>query len=236
MSSTQKRTFIITQMDEAGLSYNMPAAMKLTGVMDVEKLRESFQALINRHEGLRTSFGMEDGELVQRIADKIQGEIEYEERFGADEENIRESFEYFVRPFDLSTAPLMRIKIVKTGEAEQYVFFDMHHIISDGMSMNIVIEEFSRLYNGETLEALRVQYKEYSEWMRTRDLSKQAEYWKEQFAEEAPVLDMPTDYPRPQVQSYRGSTEEIRLTAEETKKLEELCKQTETTEYMVFLL
>jgi amino acid adenylation domain-containing protein len=235
MSSTQKRTYLVTQMDPAGLSYNMPTALKLTGNMDIQKIQESFQALIDRHEGLRTSFGMENGELVQRIAASVRGEVEYEENINADEATIQKRFGEFVRPFDLGTAPLMRIKIVKTAEAEQYVFFDMHHIISDGMSMNIVIEEFSKLYNGEPLEALRVQYKDYSEWMRSRDLSQQAEYWKEQFAEEAPVLDLPTDYPRPQVQSYRGSSETFQLSVEETQALEELCRQTGTTEYMVFL-
>ncbi|MBQ1641812.1 MAG: amino acid adenylation domain-containing protein, partial [Oscillospiraceae bacterium] len=235
MSSTQKRVYLVTQMDSAGLSYNMPIAVKLTGRMDIEKVQNAFQALIDRHEILRTGFGMEEGELVQLISEAVLGEVEYDEKINTDEEAIKECFTDFLRPFDLSQAPLMRIKVVKTGEAEQYLFFDMHHIISDGMSMNIVIEEFSRLYNGESLEALRVQYKDYSEWMQTRDLSKQASYWKEQFAEEAPVLDMPTDYPRPQVQSYCGSREMFKLAAEETKELEELCQRTGATEYMVFL-
>ena len=232
MSSTQKRTYLITQVDQTGLSYNMPVALRVTGKLDVEKIENVFQELIDRHEVLRTTFKMEEGELVQEIVEEIRGIVDYEE---VDEAAIRASFEAFVRPFDFEKAPLMRIAIRKAGTENWYIFFDMHHIISDGMSMNIIIEEFSRLYNGESLPEQRVQYKDYSEWMRSRDLRVQAEYWQEQFAEEAPTLELVTDYPRPQMQSFRGGSERMRLTEMETKAVEELCRKTESTAYMVFL-
>ena len=97
----------------------------------------------------------------------------------------------------------MRIKAIKLEEDKTFLLFDMHHIISDGMSMGILTKELSELYNGEKLEPIRVQYKDYSEWMRTRDLSEQKEYWKGVFEEPAPVLDLPLDHSRPQTQSYR---------------------------------
>ncbi|MBQ1188987.1 MAG: AMP-binding protein, partial [Lachnospiraceae bacterium] len=235
MSSTQRRTYIITELDKESTAYNMPAGLLLAGHLDMERLKRAFKELTARHEGLRTSFRMEAGEPVQRIHDEVPVEVEYEEAYGKTEEAVKKSLNSFVRPFDLTAAPMMRLKVVKTGEAEQYLFFDMHHIISDGMSMNIVIDEFSKLYNGEHLEPQTVQYKDYSEWMRTRDLRGEAAYWQEQFTEEAPVLDLPTDYPRPQSSSFAGDIVTMELRSDLTEKIKKLCVETGATEYMVFL-
>ena len=111
----------------------------------------------------------------------------------------------------------------------------MHHIISDGMSMGILAKEISKLYNGEELKPLRVQYKDYSEWMRTRDLSNQKEHWKGVFEEPAPVLDLPLDYSRPQTQSYTGCSINGKLTGNQKKEIDKLCQKTGTTPYMVLL-
>ena len=235
MSSAQRRTYIISQIDQAGLSYNIPIALALRGKLDPERLRNAFRALAERHEGLRTSFHIVDGEPIQRINTHVAVDVEYEESLALSAEEVRRSFEAFVRPFALDSAPLMRMKVIQTGEMEHYLFFDIHHIISDGMSMAVLIDEFSKLYNGEELKPLRVHYKDYSEWMRTRDLEKQASYWKAQFAEKPPALELPTDYSRPKVQSFRGDNVKTSLTAEDMVQLEEFCKKNGSTEYMVFL-
>ena len=115
------------------------------------------------------------------------------------------------------------------------MMFDMHHIVGDGASDEIFTNEFMKLYNGEKLEALTHQFKDYSEWMRTRDLSEQKKYWVSQFDEEIPVLDLPTDYPRPQEQSYAGSTTVATLDNELSQSVKKLVQKSGATEYMVFL-
>ena len=101
---------------------------------------------------------------------------------------------------------MLKVKIVKVAESRYVLLFDIHHVISDGFSINLIIKEFTALYHDQTLEELKVQYKDYSEWMSTRDLSEQREFWLSQFKEEAPVLDLPYDFTRPKSQSFTGKT------------------------------
>ena len=201
MSSAQMRLYLINQMDDVGITYNMPAGIEIYGSLDRGRMKYALEKLTLRHEALRTSFHMQDGEPVQQIAQEVNFELEYEERITEKEESLLHSF---VHPFDLGKAPLMRMKAVQIGEDKSILLLDMHHIISDGMSIGILTNELSKLYNGEPLEPLSVQYKDYSEWMRTRDLSEQKQYWQGVFREPAPVLDLQLDYVRPQMQSFKG--------------------------------
>jgi hypothetical protein len=128
----------------------------------------------------------------------------------------------------------MRLQLVKTGDS-CYLFLDTHHIISDGMSISIIMEELIRLYNGEKLEELPIQYKDYSEWLRKRDMSRQKEYWVNRFKDDIPVLNMPLDYKRPNKQSFKGGAVTGKLGEKLTKGIKELARKTKTTEYMVVL-
>ena len=231
MSSTQKRTYLICQMDSNGIAYNMPQNMKLTGEVRPEGIKAALEKMIERHEILRTAFLMVDGEPVQQILERAEADYEYIEDAETSEEELMRSF---VRPFDLSKAPMVRAKLVKRG-SEYLLMMDMHHIVGDGMSMGTFTREFAALYNGEELVPLTHQYKDYSEWMRTRDISAQKEYWVEQFNDEIPVLDMPLDYSRPQEQSYKGAMLFKSTGKELGKRIKELTAKTGTTEYMVFL-
>ncbi|WP_276203580.1 non-ribosomal peptide synthetase [Paenibacillus fonticola] len=177
---------------------------------------------------------MQDGEPVQKIAQEVQLELEYEERI-AGAEHEEDLLHDFVHPFDLGKAPLIRIKAVKIGEDKTVLLLDMHHIISDGMSVDILTNELSKLYNGEQLQPLSVQYKDYSEWMRARDLSEQKKYWQGVFKEPAPVLDLQLDYLRPQTQSFKGHCINGMLTAKQKTAVDNLCRKTGTTAYMVLL-
>ena len=231
MSSAQKRTYLICQMDLGGILYNMPQNMRLTGKVDPEALKKAVQELIDRHEILRTQFLMVDGEPVQKILEKVEADFEYIKDTETDE---KELIAGFVRPFDLSKVPLVRVRLVDRG-AYHLLSIDMHHIVGDGMSVGTFTRELSALYNGEELEPLIHQFKDYSEWMRSRDLSGQAEYWKNQFEDEIPVLDMPLDYPRPQEQSYQGAMTTTSTGKELGEKIRSLTAKTGTTEFMVFL-
>lgn len=232
MSSSQKRTFLIWQIDKESISYNMPFSCKLHGIPDIQKIKSSVQEIINRHESLRTNFIMQNGEFVQQIKEDVPFELEYEEDTERSDEEIASAF---VRPFDLGCAPLLRVKVVKREESEYLFLMDMHHIIGDGMSMGILTQEFSQLYNGETLSEEVHQYKDYSEWVQDKQLDKQKEYWIQQFEDEVPVLNLPLDYPRPQKQEYEGRTVRRTSGVKLKENISKLAEETKTTEYMIFL-
>ncbi|MCA1328082.1 condensation domain-containing protein, partial [Bacillus velezensis] len=231
-SSTQKRLFILDQMEGNSTAYNMASALEVTGNLDLEKIQQAIDRLIKRHESLRTSFVMTEEGAYQVIADEVFYQVEYEETDSYSDADM----EQFVRPFDIGKAPLMRFKVVKERNRNNYILlFDMHHIISDHQTLNLLIEDFSRLYNGEELQPLEIQYKDYSEWMRGRNLESQRNYWKEVFKEEAPVLDLVTDYPRPKIQSYKGAQVSVQLSQEQKAGIQNINKQHGTTDYMTLL-
>ena len=230
MTSTQKRTYYIQQMEPQSTAYNMPFGMILKGEVYPDKLHSALRAMVDRHEILRTAFLDVNGEPVQKILDYAEPEFEYIASDKSDDELTSE----YLRPFDLSKPPFIRLRLVNKGDYHLMVL-DMHHIVSDGMSETIFVDELTRLYVGETLEPVRCQFKDYSEWLNSRDLSGQADYWKKQFSEEAPVLDMPLDYARPQIQSFEGAVRKLALDATAAEKIRTLSEKTGATEYMIFL-
>jgi len=231
MSSTQKRLYLICQMDNVDVAYNIPNIFKLTGNVNPTRIKDSMQEIVNRHEALRTEFIVLDGEALQRIRNNVKINFEYCVDLHSDEEELIENF---VRPFRLDCAPLLRVRLVKQS-GHYLLMIDTHHIICDGETLNILLCEFATLYNGKKIETLPRQYKDYSEWMRTRDLSEQERYWFSEFDGEIPLLDMPLDYARPQKQSFRGGTTLVKTSVELYGKIKRLVQHTGATEYMVFL-
>ncbi|EPY07128.1 peptide synthetase 3, partial [Paenibacillus alvei TS-15] len=123
-----------------------------------------------------------------------------------EEEAIAQRVSAFVRPFDLGQGPLLRVGLIELSRERHLLLFDMHHIISDGVSMNVLVQEFARLYEGDSLPELRIQYKDYAVWQQklaqSEKMKEQEAFWLETFAGEIPVLELPTDYARPAVQSF----------------------------------
>jgi NRPS condensation-like uncharacterized protein/acyl carrier protein len=230
MSSTQKRTYLTWKMNEESIVYNMPACYVMKGKVRLDDIRDAVQKIINRHEILRTCFVMQDGEPVQKILETIELDYAYEETIDKESEILKK----FVKPFKLEEGNLIRVKVVKSKD-QYYLLMDMHHIVSDGMSVGIFMNEFSSLYNQKTLEPLTLQYKDYSEWMRGRNLENQKTYWTNIFKEEVPVIELPYDYKRPSEQSYEGALTGIMIPREIKNGIMKLCRDTGTTEYMVFL-
>ena len=205
LSSAQKRLFFLYEFDKASLAYNMPQVAKLEGKIDRERLNNAFNKLIARHESLRTSFEVINDEAVQKISDQINFEIEY---FHSDENEVQQVIKDFIRPFDLSKAPLIRAGLIETSPEEHILMVDMHHIITDGISQGILIKDFMALYNNEELPELKLQYKDYAEWQQSEGqqekIAKQKAFWLNEFADELTTLELPTDFKRPSIKSYEG--------------------------------
>ncbi|MFB6366783.1 amino acid adenylation domain-containing protein, partial [Paenibacillus elgii] len=236
VSSAQKRIYLLNRIDEVGLSYNISAAFIVEGNLERDKVNRCFEQLIGRHEALRTSFGIHDGELVQRIHSHISWELE---TFEADQEKLDPVIGSFVRRYNLNEAPLFRAGIVGLAADRHVLLFDQHHIISDGVSMQLLTEEFVRLYNGEALPELELQYKDFAAWqnrrMQTEELRKQKAYWLGVFDGELPSLDLPLDFSRPKHQSYEGDVIDFTLGGVFTAQLNELARVHGATLYMVLL-
>jgi len=236
VSSAQKRMWLLQQFDCEGTGYNMLAVLILDGNLDKDRLEDTFLNLIDHHELLRTTFDIVDNVIVQKVNESVGFEIEYTKTI---EEKIEESIRDFVRPFDLRKAPLLRIGLIKTEDTRHYLLFDMHHIISDGVSISILTKDFITLYNGNELEEQRIQYKDFSVWqnayLKSEKIKKQEKYWVEQFSSEIPILNLPLDYLRPNIQSFSGAKLEFTLNHELTEKLKSISKETGATLYMILL-
>ena len=236
LSSAQKRIYILNQLERESLVYNIPGTLVLEGELDKEKLEEAIRKLIARHETLRTSFELAEGEPVQRVHEKVEFHIEYYEQ---EEDKTPDKIEKLIKPFDLGRAPLLRVVLIKIKECRHIMLFDIHHIIADGMTMNVIKKEVAALYSGKELPALRLQYKDYALWqhelLEKGIINKQEEYWFNVFNKEIPVLNLPIDYLRPAVKSFVGSGISFEIDKELTDKLNNLILDTGTTMFMLIL-
>lgn len=236
LSTAQQRLFVLNQFETIGTTYNMPGAIILRGKLDAEHVKNTLQKLVNRHESLRTYFTFHEGEPVQAILDDAEAEFTYEEKIGSD---AAAHFEGFIRTFELDKAPLFRAKLVKFETDAHYLFFDMHHIVSDGVSMEIVSRDFVNLYHNKTLEPLAIQYVDYAVWQHGEEgltrQKKQEQYWLSRFENGAPALEIPYDFPRPHVQSFEGDLFQIKLDSETTKALKNISTEIGATMYMTTL-
>ncbi|MFC2141224.1 amino acid adenylation domain-containing protein, partial [Acidobacteriota bacterium] len=245
-----KRLYFLQQMDLESTAYNIPSALILEGILEKAKLEDAFKKLIYRHESLRTFFEMIDDEPIQGVRDVVDFEIEYydlkEVKVEVEEKHLEGTrglaplpTKNFIRPFDLSQTPLFRVGLTEVEEEKHLLMVDMHHIISDGMSGGILVRDFVGLYSGNTLPAMRFQYKDYAQWQNQEKESirvqDQARYWQKQFEEEIPVLDLPTDDVRPGVQRFEGSRLSFEISSETTDALKALALEEGATLYMVLL-
>lgn len=234
VSSAQKRLYLLQEFEKNSTSYNRPYTTTLEGELCRDKLENIFGKLIRRHESPRTSFHMIDDELVQKIQDEVRLEIEYH---AVDGECAPEIVERFIRPFDLSQAPLLRVGLIQIEEKKHILMVDMHHIITDGLSMLILLREFMKIYGGVELPAMRIQYKDYSEWQNSAEyremLQKQESFWLNEFTKEPLILNLPSDYSRPLVQKFEGDTIGFSINKGEAESLRDLALKEESTLYMV---
>ncbi|WP_291584138.1 amino acid adenylation domain-containing protein [Clostridium sp. UBA6640] len=236
-SSAQKRLYMLNQLNPSSTNYNIPIAMKIKGALDVDKAKNILNYLLNRHEILRTTFIFKDDELVQKINNDIDFKVEYSE-INKSEFNIEDLQKDFIKPFDLSKAPLIRVKITKIKDDEYILLIDIHHIIADGHSTEILINEFVSLYLGNDLPNIRVEYKDYSEWQNNMIeegyFTEHEKYWLSMYDGNIPRLNMPLDYEREEYQTFKGDRVAFEIEGDILRKIYRICDETNTTPNMVF--
>ncbi|HEY3579490.1 MAG TPA: condensation domain-containing protein, partial [Pyrinomonadaceae bacterium] len=248
LSYAQQRLWFIHQLDPGSPAYNIPLAVRLTGRLDLAALRATLIEVVHRHEALRTTFAVRDGEPQQIIHEPAEVELPVTDltNLGEREQEVQRIAEEEARlPFDLVNGPLLRVRLLQMSEDEQVLLVTMHHIVSDGWSMGVLVKEVAALYTafvtGEAaqLAELPIQYADYSvwqrEWLRGEVLERQLEYWREQLAGAPTVLELPSDRPRPAVQSFRGSFEPVTISAEVTAHLKSLSRREGVTLFMLLL-
>ncbi|WP_317132988.1 condensation domain-containing protein [Mucilaginibacter rubeus] len=234
LSSAQKRMYLLQEFDKGSVTYNMPNVFRIKGKADQARLEQAFKGLLNRHDILRTNFERLGEQVVQIIGS------EYKEfrmaAYSCTAGELNNCISSQIRPFDLGRDRLLRAGLIRVDTGEELLVLDMHHIITDGISQEILIRDFMELYGGKELEKPVLQYKDYAEWQQQSSHGAKAKaWWLKQFSDEIPVLQLPQDYARPVVKDHQGSAVSFMLNAEETKQVASLAAATGSTVFMVLL-
>ncbi len=250
LSFGQQRLWLLQELEPQSVLYNVAAALRLCGRLDVPVLEASLASLVKRHEALRTRFGRIEGRPVQVIDDGTAWRLAHEDLSALPEaeregEARRRSSEEARRPFDLSGGPLFRAQLLRLDERDHVLALAMHHAVSDGWSVGVLVRELRELYAAfaegrpSPLPELPVQYADFAawqrEWLRAEVLDEQLAYWKGRLGGAPPVLELPTDHPRPAVQRHRGARRERTLPAELRGALLHLSRREGATLFMVLL-
>ncbi|HEY0019307.1 MAG TPA: amino acid adenylation domain-containing protein [Longimicrobium sp.] len=244
LSFAQRRLWFLERMEPGTATYNIPAALRLEGELDVDALHRALAEIVRRHQGLRTTFADAGGEPVQRVSPAAGIPLPVID--AADEaEARRRVMEEAARPFDLEHGPLFRAHLFRVSPHDHVLLLSMHHVVSDGWSSGVLLRELTALYDAfsrgapSPLAELPVQYADYAAWQRAYlaggVLQKQLAWWKERLAGAPAVLELPTDRPRPAARSNRGSYERFHLPPELADALRELSRKEGATLFMTLL-
>ncbi|HVS00778.1 MAG TPA: amino acid adenylation domain-containing protein, partial [Thermoanaerobaculia bacterium] len=249
LSFAQQRLWLIDQLEPESSMYNLPVALRVEGRLGIEVLRRSLEEIVRRHEVLRTVFVWRQGAAVQVIAPAGEFVLPVIDLSGL--EAAREAVaavlveQESVRPFDLARGPLLRARVVRLAAQDHLVLLTMHHILSDGWSMEILVREATALYASLLggapvfLPALPVQYADYAVWQRSwlagEVLAREIDHWRRQLAGAPPLLELPADRPRPAVRSQRGAVYVFRLPESLAERLRALSRQWGSTLFMTLL-
>nr|WP_232106364.1 non-ribosomal peptide synthetase [Pseudomonas mendocina] len=247
LSYAQQRQWFLWQLEPGSAAYHIPAALRLRGELDVVALRRSFDVLIARHETLRTTFRQEAGQAIQVIHPNMVLQLDQEQGpDAADDSAIESCIEAEIqRPFDLETGPLLRVKLLRLAVDDHVLVLTLHHIVADGWSMPILVEELVQTYaaccegRDAGLMELPIQYADYAlwqrDWMEAGERERQLTYWMTQLSGEQPMLELPTDHPRPALQSYVGSSVSFELDGALSRSLRQMAQKQGVTLFMLLL-
>ena len=243
LSFAQERQWFLWQLDPQSAAYHIPSILRLSGRLDQPALQCSFDRLVARHESLRTRIDQQGEHAVQLV---LPAESLSITRVDATEKTLQQQVEAEIaKPFNLQQGPLLRVTLLRLADDEYVLVLVQHHIVSDGWSMQVMVDELVQLYSaysqGEVaqLPALALQYADYAhwqrEWMAAGERERQLAYWKELLGGEQPVLELPTAHARPAVQSYRGASLELELPTQLAEGLSALAQREGVTLFMLLL-
>ncbi|NER81866.1 MAG: AMP-binding protein, partial [Leptolyngbya sp. SIO1D8] len=250
LSFTQQGLWFLQQLELNNPFYNENLAIRLTGILDVVSMEQSLNEIVQRHEVLRTTFNVLDGQPIQIIAPNLTltlPVIDLCQLSDADQKKKikRLATEHIQGSFDLAQGPLVRWTLLQLSEREHILLFTIHHIIFDGWSGGVIIRELSTLYQAFStgksvlLPELPIQYADFAVWQRQQlqgeNLKSQLSYWKQQLENAPPLLQFPTDRPRPPIQTYRGARQSFLLPESLTKVLKAISQKAESTLFMTLL-
>lgn len=248
VSFAQERLWFVQQIDPEMAAYNIPAALQLSGPLDVVALERSLQEVIRRHEILRTSFRLVDSTVVQVIAPALSFELETIDLSAEADREVQVrtlAREKAQQPFKLDEGPAWRATLVRVGDEEHVLLFTMHHIICDGWSSDVLVREVTMLYEAYThgrtspLPELPIQYADYvvwqREWLSGEVVAAQVDYWKQQLQGKIEALELPVDRPRSSSQSFRGASQSWGFSAELSQALKVVGRDEGATLFMVVL-
>ena len=237
-SFAQKRIFYSTQAISGGnnVVYNISGGLLIDSVLDVNKIVDCINKIVNNQSSFRTQFEIVDGELYQRIINHAQIKIDC---YNGQEKDLQSILDKFPKPFDLTTAPLLRASVYVLDNKKTLLLLDTHHIIMDGASLNILIQDFCTLYSNNNIDKLKFEYIDYSEWeksfVESDEIKKYDEYWASTFANsQISSLNLPYDFPA-NSKSYEGDKISYNMPKETFAKIEELAKKHDVSAYTVFL-
>ncbi|MDQ1234060.1 iturin family lipopeptide synthetase A [Paenibacillus sp. SORGH_AS306] len=236
VSSAQKRMYIMEQIGNGGLAYHVSGQLTIQGPLNTERLIKALQQVVARHESFRTSLEWHQDQVIQRVHPHVLMDIN---TTYVQEHQLSEMRQAFVQPFQLDQSPLFRAQLLQWSDSYYALLVDMHHAIADGFSMAILLEELVHSYQGIWLPEPNIHYKDVVMWQQQQIaegiLQTQQAYWLNTLSGDLPVLNLPTDYIRPQTQQFAGHTLSFAIDKLLTEKLYVLAGQTETTLYMVLL-
>ncbi len=246
LSSGQQALWFLYQLAPETSAYNISSAVRVTSALDVPALRRAFQRLVDRHPSLRSTFSTRSDAPIQHILDYAEVSFQEIDAAGLSEEALNSLLVAEAeRPFDLVQGPLLRVQLFARAEDEHIVLIVVHHIVADFWSLSVLTNELGILYTAELngtpaqLSSNQLQYADYvrrqEEMLAGAEGEKLWGYWREQLAGELPSLNLPTDYTRPPIQTYRGNSEAFKLSEEVTRGLKDLSRAHGATLYMTLL-
>ena len=246
LSFAQERLWFLDQLEGNNSIYNIPGILKITGNLKIDTLEKSLQEIVNRHEVLRTNFQAVNGQPIQVINFENTFQLKIEDWTNINQEDIKKAIQKEIEtPFNLATDNLLRVIIAQIKTDEFLLIVTMHHIISDGWSLGIFIQELSTIYQNylqgksSALPDLTIQYADFANWQKQwltgEILEKQIKYWQEQLKAAPSLLQLPTDKPRPSIMTFNGKSHNVKINPEITQELQNLSKKIGTTLFMTLL-
>ncbi|MCC5795528.1 MAG: amino acid adenylation domain-containing protein, partial [Chromatiales bacterium] len=239
LSFAQQRLWFLEQLEDTGAAYHVRLPLRLTGPLDVGRLQQALDALAARHEILRTSIVVRDGQPAQRIAPTVRVPLEQLDAESA-ASSIRElAGKLVARPFDLGRAPLLRASLVREGPESHVLLLVMHHVIADAWSSGVLFRDLAALYEGRDLPALELQYADYAlwqrEWLAGPALDAQLDWWRRHLDGAPELITLPLDRPRPVRQTFRGSRIARALPPQLATRLRGLAARAQVSQFMLLL-